>query len=214
VAAEFNEVKETRLFDDNYHVDDVLGMLDGLLNIVRSNMKRDIQASMFSSVLLLKQALEQAEKAGLSLSTDMRHLEDMALLQAVEEWDTTVHGHSGSAPPPLRARAALEARRAPSALPVIGRAQDPKLLSDLQSSRDDNATLQERFSRLQVQCTAALREKSALQAQLDATQGGGSAADTEVDAFVSKWLSCRRSSTPRTTSSTRARSRVARPRTS
>jgi len=55
------------------------------------------------------------------------------------------------------------------------------LLSELQNSREDNATLQERFSRLQVECTAALREKSTLQAHLDASRGGGSASDAEVE---------------------------------
>ena len=40
---------------------------------------------------------------------------------------------------------------------------------------DDNATLQERFNRLQLQCSAALREKSAMQQQLDAAGLGGAA---------------------------------------
>ena len=70
--------------------------------------------------------------------------------------------------------------------PLSPSAQDPRLLSDLNNARDDNATLQERFAKLQVTCTSALRDKSALQAQVealttDAAAGGGHSA--EVDAL-------------------------------
>jgi len=170
VAAEFNETKDNRLFDDmSYSCDDVTAILDGLLGVVRATMKRDLQTTAFSSVLLVKQAFEQAEEHGFTLSTDMPSTEHRQLLEAVEQWDQDVHG--GGTAAPLRARAAMPSRPAARALPVIGQAQDPKLLADLQSSRDDNATLQERFNRLQLQCSAALREKSAAQAQLDAVMG-------------------------------------------
>jgi len=98
----------------------------------------------------------------------------------VERWDQEVHGGSSSAPPPLRVRAAVGSRSSGRALPVIGQAQDPKLVSELQSSRDDHATLQERFNRLQVQCTDALRSKSAMQAEIDALRSSSSPADVDA----------------------------------
>ena len=52
VTADFNDLRENRLFDDSYHTDDVHAMIDGLLGNVRATMKRDLQATMFSSVLL------------------------------------------------------------------------------------------------------------------------------------------------------------------
>ena len=170
VAAEFVDTKESRLFEEQYHVDDVVAIIDGLLSVVRSTMKRDLQTVAFSSVLLFKQACEQAEERGVELHTDLPATEDRRLLDTVEQWDQDVHGGSSSAPPPLRARAAVAApppRGIRGALPVIGQAQDPKLLAELQSARDDSASLQERFNRLQVQCTNALRDKSQLQQQLD-----------------------------------------------
>ena len=45
VAAEFNDTKESRLFEESYHVDDVTAILDGLLSVVRTAMKRDLQRS-------------------------------------------------------------------------------------------------------------------------------------------------------------------------
>jgi len=167
VVAEFNDAKETRLFEDNYSVDEVVQVLDGIVTNVRTVMKRDLQNAGFSSVLLLKQAFEQAEERGIPLSTDVNATEDRNLLDYIAQWDQDIHGGSGAAPPPMRARATMNSRPAARALPVIGQTQDPKLVADLQSARDDNAELQERFSRLQVQTTAALRDKSAMQAQLD-----------------------------------------------
>ena len=139
-----------------------------LLAVVRQAMKRDLQSTMFSSVLLLKQAFEQAESNnGLTLTTNLAATEDIGLLEAVEQWDRSVHGSSGSAPP-LSARASV-VRASPSrTLRPVGMTQDPRLIADLQGARDDNASLQERFQRMQVQTQQILREKSELQAQVEA----------------------------------------------
>ena len=137
-------------------------------------MKRDLQSTMFSSVLLLKQAFEQAESNnGLTLTTNLAATEDIGLLEAVEQWDRSVHGSSGSAPP-LSARASV-VRASPSrTLRPVGMTQDPRLIADLQGARDDNASLQERFQRMQVQTQQILREKSELQAQVEAMSAGSS----------------------------------------
>lgn len=76
VAAEFKELKESRLFEDNYTREDVEAIIDGLLAVVRGTMKRDMQSWMHSSSLLLKQTLEQAEKAGITITTDFASTED------------------------------------------------------------------------------------------------------------------------------------------
>lgn len=147
--------------------------------VVRSGMKRDLQTTAFSSVLLLKQVFEQAERSddGWTLATNLPATEDIALLDAVEQWDQSVHGSSGSAPP-LLAKAAVESRAPPSrSLRPVGQAQDPRLVADLQGARDDNASLQERFQRMQVQTSTILREKSALQAQVEAMQAAAGMSD-------------------------------------
>ena len=43
VAAEFKELKESRLFEDDYTREDVEALIDGLLAVVRNTMKRDMQ---------------------------------------------------------------------------------------------------------------------------------------------------------------------------
>lgn len=146
VTADFNDAKEGRLFDpdEQFMADDVRVLLDDLIATVRATMKRDLQSLNFGSVLLLKQIFEQAEQSRLSMQTDLTGMEDMNLVGEVERWDADVHGGNSSAP--LRARAA-GAIAAPSrgnarALPVIGQAQDPKLVAELQNARDDTASLQ------------------------------------------------------------------------
>ena len=71
VAAEFKELREMRLFEDNYTKDDVESLLSGLLAVVRTTLKKDLQATMHSSVLILKQQFEQGEKAGVPLEIDL-----------------------------------------------------------------------------------------------------------------------------------------------
>jgi len=63
------------------------------------------------------------------------------------------------------------------ALGAISGSQDPKLLADLQNAHDDNATLQERFQKLQVQCTQVLREKTAMQSQIEAMSAAAGDSD-------------------------------------
>jgi len=166
VAAEFKELRELRLFEEkSYATDEVEAMLDGLLATVRLRIKTDLQQSMHSTVLLMKQLVEQAEKSGLSLQADLSAIEDRKLLEAVAAWENSLSG--GGAVPQLKAKAMSSSRPA-AALPVIGQVQDPKLLEQLESQKEDNHSLNDKFQKLQIQCTGILKEKTQLKAQLDA----------------------------------------------
>lgn len=168
VAAEFKELREGRLFEDQYTREDVDALVSGLLAVVRTTMKKDLQASTASSVLLLKQVFEQGEKSGVTLSTDLAATEDLNLLAGVQQWENTVQG-SGVAPQ-LRMRAAVS-KPSSRALPTIGATvQDPKLLDELESQKAANQALTDKFQKLQVQCTNILREKTEANAQLEAAR--------------------------------------------
>merc|ERR1719313_2813936 len=118
-------------------------MVDGLLATVRLRIKRDLQPSMHSAVLCMKQ-----------------------LLDAVAEWESSLS--SSSAAPQLKAKAATSKPAAGAALPMVGQVQDPKLLAQLEQHKEDNQALNDKFQKLQVQCTGFLKEKTQLKAQLDA----------------------------------------------
>lgn len=171
VAAEFKELKESRLFEDSYTREDVEALVDGLLAVVRGTLKRDMQSSMNSSVLLLKQTLEQAEKAGITITTDFASTEDRNLLDAVAQWESNIG--AGSVAPQLKARAALGVARSAAPLAVIGQATDPQLVAEVQELRSENATLTDRFQKLQLQCTSILSEKTELKGQMEAMSQGG-----------------------------------------
>lgn len=175
VAAEFKELKESRLFEDNYTKEDVEALIDGLLAVVRGTMKRDMQTSMHNSVLLLKQALEQAEKSGITVTSDFALTEDRVLLDAVAAWENNIG--AGTVAPRLKARAALGIARSAAPLGVIGQATDPQLVAEVQELRSENAMLSDRLQKLQMQCTAILSEKTELKAQMAAMSQGGEEAE-------------------------------------
>ena len=169
VAAEFKELRESRLFEEQYTREDVEALINGLLAVVRTTMKKDLQTSTANSVLLMKQVLEQAEKSGVTLSTDLSSTEDLNLLAGVEAWEQTVQG-SGAAPQ-LRMSALGRApggHRAAPPLPSLGApVQDPKLLDELETQKQANQDLTDKFQKLQVQCTQILREKTEIASQLE-----------------------------------------------
>lgn len=172
VAAEFKELRESRLFEDQYTREDVEALVNGLLAVVRTTMKKDLQGSGASSVLLLKQVFEQAEKSGLSLSTDLLSTEDLNLVEGVRAWEESVQS-SGAAPQlRVQARTGVLASRGPATLPGIGAGmvQDPRLLDELESQKAANQELTDKFQKLQVQCTTILREKTEAAAQLDSAR--------------------------------------------
>mmetsp|Transcript_44147 Transcript_44147/g.73264 ORF Transcript_44147/g.73264 Transcript_44147/m.73264 type:complete len:321 (-) Transcript_44147:495-1457(-) len=165
VVAEFKEIKEMRLFEDSYAKETVEGLLDGLLAAVRTAVKKDLQASMNSTVLLFKQVLEQSEKSGVAVSTDLAATEDRNLLAAVETWESGMTT-SSAAVPQLRARAA-NMKPAAVALAPVGQAQDPKLLEELETQKEANAALHDKFQKLQIQCTGILKTNTEMRAQVN-----------------------------------------------
>ena len=95
-------------------------LINGLLAVVRTTVKKDLQFTAASSVLLMKQAhpnpnphphpgpgpnpypspnpnpnpnqvLEQAEKAGITLNADLSATEDLNLMAGVQAWAQSVH---------------------------------------------------------------------------------------------------------------------------
>jgi len=171
VAAEFKELLQSRLFEDQYTREDVEALINGLLAVVRTTVKKDLQFTAASSVLLLKQVLEQAEKAGVTLNTDLASTEDLTLLAGVHTWEQSVQG-TGVAPQ-LKMRAGVPKLQGllSKALPTLGTpVSDPKLVEELQTQKHANEELTAKFQKLQLQCTQILREKTEVTSQLDAAR--------------------------------------------
>ena len=122
VAAEFKETREMRLFEDSYTKDEVEAMVDGLLALVRTTLGKELKSTGQSSLLLLKQLLEQAESAGVKVGFDITRAQDKGLLKEVEAWEASLSNGAGLQ---LKARAG---GGAPKQLGTIGTAQDAGVL--------------------------------------------------------------------------------------
>jgi hypothetical protein len=122
VAGEFKETREMRLFEDHYTKDDVDALMDGLLALVRTTLQKEMKGTIHSSLLLIKQTLEQAEAGGVKIGFDVARAQDKALLREVEQWETKVAG-GGVAQLMVQAGGS-----APVALGSVGVAQDAMTL--------------------------------------------------------------------------------------
>ncbi|GFO31798.1 leucine zipper transcription factor-like protein 1 [Plakobranchus ocellatus] len=83
----FEELKDSRLTDETFTVDEVVDMLDGLLAVVRSEVESELINTAHTNVLMSRQMCQQAEKYHLKLSTDISELENRELLEQIREFE-------------------------------------------------------------------------------------------------------------------------------
>ncbi|XP_059145410.1 leucine zipper transcription factor-like protein 1 isoform X1 [Physella acuta] len=83
----FEELKDSRLTDETFTIDEVTDMLDGLLAVVRSEVESELINTAHTNVLMSRQMLQQAEKWHLKLSTDISELENRELLEQIKEFE-------------------------------------------------------------------------------------------------------------------------------
>ncbi|XP_029935417.1 leucine zipper transcription factor-like protein 1 isoform X2 [Myripristis murdjan] len=85
----FEELKDSRLVEETFTVDEVREMLDGLQAVVRGEVETELINTAHTNVLLLRQLFSQAEKFYLRLQTDISELENRELLEQVAEFEKT-----------------------------------------------------------------------------------------------------------------------------
>ncbi|XP_069015772.1 leucine zipper transcription factor-like protein 1 isoform X2 [Embiotoca jacksoni] len=85
----FEELKDSRLVEETFTVDEVREMLDGLQAVVRGEMEMELINTAHTNVLLLRQIFSQAEKFYLRLQSDISELENRELLEQVAEFEKT-----------------------------------------------------------------------------------------------------------------------------
>ncbi|KAM3860828.1 leucine zipper transcription factor-like protein 1 [Diretmus argenteus] len=85
----FEELKDSRLQEETFTVDEVREMLDGLQAVVRGEVETELINTAHTNVLLLRQLFSQAEKFYLRLQTDISELENRELLEQVAKFEKT-----------------------------------------------------------------------------------------------------------------------------
>ncbi|XP_015251286.1 PREDICTED: leucine zipper transcription factor-like protein 1 [Cyprinodon variegatus] len=85
----FEELKDSRLVEETFTVDEVKEMLDGLHAVVRGEVEMELINTAHTNVVLLRQLFSQAEKFYLRLQSDISELENRELLEQVAEFEKT-----------------------------------------------------------------------------------------------------------------------------
>lgn len=98
------------------------------------------------------------------VSFDITRASDLTLLREVEAWEASLSNGAGLQ---LKSKAT---GAAPKVLGSIGVVQDASTLMALEASKEDHASLVEKFKALQVQCSSILQERSSLSAKLEGLQ--------------------------------------------
>lgn len=175
VDTSFNELKESRLMEDNtFTADEVASMLDGLCLVVKGDVESELIDSAHSNVILLRQMFGEAEKWHLKLQPDIALLEQKDLLEEIAQFEREQLTASAS-------------QSKPAKLNPLDSAASPALLQMEMSRVKEDAG---------ARCKAAEQETVEVKAKLQAAQqelenlkkqlAAKSAALTEAVAAASK----------------------------
>ncbi len=158
--SEISDFKESRIpEDDHFSSDDVRELLDSLLTSIRAEVFRDLQRMAHSTVVLLRQCMQQSAEHGISLSIDTGLLEDEKFLleakRMEEETERTPEALKDLAPAGMGSVSKTLAK-----LPGLESAKTAEALSA------ENAILKQRLADLQKDLVEINREKTTLSEKL------------------------------------------------
>ncbi|XP_021243806.1 leucine zipper transcription factor-like protein 1 isoform X2 [Numida meleagris] len=153
----FQDLKDSRLVEETFTVDEVADMLDGLQTIVHSEVESELINTTYTNVLLLRQLFSQAEKWYLKLQTDISELENRELLEQVAEFEKSEFTSSNKKP----SADLIKPKLAP-----INEGGSELLNKTVACLQEENEKLKTRLKTIETQATAALDEKSRLEKSL------------------------------------------------
>ncbi|XP_009874269.1 PREDICTED: leucine zipper transcription factor-like protein 1 [Apaloderma vittatum] len=153
----FQDLKDSRLVEETFTVDEVVDMLDGLQTVVHSEVESELINTTYTNVLLLRQLFSQAEKWYLKLQTEVSELENRELLEQVAEFEKSDFTSSNKKP----SADLIKPKLAP-----LNEGGSELLNKTVARLQEENEKLKTRLKTIETQATAALDEKSKLQKSL------------------------------------------------
>ncbi|XP_062976039.1 leucine zipper transcription factor-like protein 1 [Elgaria multicarinata webbii] len=156
----FQDLKDSRLVEDTFTIDEVTDILDGLQTVVHSEVESELINTTYTNVLLLRQIFSQAEKWYLKLQTDISELENRDLLEQVAEFEKSEFTSSNKPNPELVK---------PKLTPLHEGASE-LLNKEIARLQEENEKLKTRLKTIEVQATSALDEKLKLEKALQDLQ--------------------------------------------
>ncbi|XP_014815996.1 PREDICTED: leucine zipper transcription factor-like protein 1 isoform X2 [Calidris pugnax] len=153
----FQDLKDSRLVEETFTVDEVIDMLDGLRTVVHSEVESELINTTYTNVLLLRQLFSQAEKWYLKLQTDVSELENRELLEQVAEFEKSEFTSSNKKP----SADLIKPKLAP-----LNEGGSELLNKTVARLQEENEKLKTRLKTIETQATTALDEKSKLEKSL------------------------------------------------
>uniref|UniRef100_A0A3Q3VVY2 Leucine zipper transcription factor-like protein 1 n=1 Tax=Mola mola TaxID=94237 RepID=A0A3Q3VVY2_MOLML len=147
----FEELKESRLVEETFTVDEVREMLDGLQAVVRGEVEMELINTAHTNVLLLRQLFSQAEKFYLRLQSDISELENRELLEQVAEFEKTDFKTSNKI---------NQETSKPKLAPLNESGVSELLNKEITRLQEENDKLKARLRTLESQAMSALDEKT------------------------------------------------------
>ncbi|XP_066543475.1 leucine zipper transcription factor-like protein 1 isoform X2 [Amia ocellicauda] len=154
----FQDLKDSRLVEETFTVDEVSEMLDGLQVVVHSEVETELINTAHTNVLLLRQLFSQAEKFYLKLQTDVSELENRELLEQVAEFEKAEFTSSS--------KKANQESNKPKLAPLNEGGVSELLNKEIARLQEENDKLKARLRTIEMQATSALDEKSKLEKAL------------------------------------------------
>lgn len=147
----FQDLKDSRLIEETYTVDEVSDILNGLQDLVRGEVEMELINTAHTNVLLLRQLFSQAEKFYLRLQTDISELENRELLEQVAEFEKT------DFKPNIKVN---QETSKPKLAPLNEGGVSELLQREISRLQEDNDKLKARLRTLESQAMCALEDKS------------------------------------------------------
>lgn len=158
----FQDLKESRLVEETFTIDEVSEVLNGLQAVVHSEVESELINTAYTNVLLLRQLFAQAEKWYLKLQTDISELENRELLEQVAEFEKAEITSSNKKP-------ILDITK-PKLAPLNEGGTAELLNKEILRLQEENEKLKSRLKTIEIQATSALDEKSKLEKALQDLQ--------------------------------------------
>ncbi|KAL6097608.1 lztfl1 [Pungitius sinensis] len=147
----FEELKDSRLVEETFTVDEVKEMLDGLQAVVRGEVETELINTAHTNVLLLRQLFSQAEKFYLRLQSDISELENRELLEQVAEFEKTDFKSTNKK---------NQETSKPKLAPLNEGGVSELLNKEIARLQEENDKLKTRMRTLESQAMSALDERS------------------------------------------------------
>jgi len=165
----FSDLKESRLNDDTYTLDEVEEMIDGLQKVVCSSVESELINDAHTNVLLLVQLFSQAEKWHLKLQSDISELENQKLLKEIAEFEKNEESGGGKSKPLQLSNLSQKSKLQP-----LNEGGSTALLQmEIQRLQEENEVLKNKFINLEKSALGGSKEASRLRSDLERAREEG-----------------------------------------